>query len=216
MHSNIEPVPLYPINVKIMKIVIFDDHQFVIDAVVDFFKDKPDMEIVGTSTVSEGVVNILEANPDVDILISDVLTDEEIGLTLFENVQAMGHQAKIVVYSSIMSDFVKQFLFDYGVVAIVNKRESLEQLWETVRLAYENTKRVKSSQTSAEPPQLTQKEKDIARYLAKGLAAKEIAVLTDSSPNTINNQKNHMMEKFNCANSTELILKLIQMGYIKM
>ena len=199
-----------------MKIVIFDDHQFVIDAVVDFFKDKPDMEIVGTSTISEGVVNILEANPDVDILISDVLTDEEIGLTLFENVQTMGHQAKIVVYSSIMSDFVKQFLFDYGVVAIVNKRESLDQLWETVRLAYENTKRVKSNDALAEPPQLTQKEKDIARYLAKGLAAKEIAVLTDSSPNTINNQKNHMMEKFNCANSTELILKLIQMGYIKM
>lgn len=198
-----------------MKIVIFDDHQFVIDSVVNHFKDKPEVEIIGTSTVSQGVLNIMTANPDVDILVSDVLTDEELGLSMFENLQHQGHRAKIVVYSSIMSDFVKQFLYDYGVVAIVNKRESLDQLWETVRLAYENTKRQARPNTTAEPPQLTPKEKEIARYLAKGLAAKEIAVLTDSSPNTINNQKNHMIEKFDCANSTELILKLIQLGYLK-
>lgn len=63
---------------------------------------------------------------------------------------------------------------------------------------------------------LTHREKEIVKYLAKGLAAKEIAVLTETAVNTINNQKKHLLAKFDCINTTELVSKLTQMGYIKL
>ena len=63
---------------------------------------------------------------------------------------------------------------------------------------------------------LTPKEKDIVRYLARGMSAKEIAALTQSAVNTINNQKNHLLAKFECMNTTELISKLTLMGYMKL
>jgi DNA-binding CsgD family transcriptional regulator len=63
---------------------------------------------------------------------------------------------------------------------------------------------------------LSPKEKEIVRYMARGMAAKEIAVLTGSAVNTINNQKNHLLAKFECMNSTELVSKLMQMGYMKL
>ncbi|MBL0191897.1 MAG: response regulator transcription factor, partial [Saprospiraceae bacterium] len=61
-------------------------------------------------------------------------------------------------------------------------------------------------------PKLTKREKEISQLMAKGLAAKEIADILGSSPNTINNQKNRLLEKFECTNSTELVVKLAQMG----
>jgi DNA-binding CsgD family transcriptional regulator len=51
--------------------------------------------------------------------------------------------------------------------------------------------------------------------MARGMAAKEIGILTQSSVNTINNQKNHLLAKFGCMNGAELVSKLTQMGYLK-
>lgn len=198
-----------------MKIVLFDDHQFVIDSIAQFLAQKTDVEIVGTATRKAAAMDILCAN-EVDILISDVLTDEEIGLGLFEEINAKKLPIKVIVYSSITSEFVKEFLYEYGVVAFLNKKESLAQLWETVQLVDLNKHYKVSIFEHEKPPKLTAKEQEIAKFLAKGLAAKEIAVLTDSSVNTINNQKNNLLAKFHCTNSTELALKLIQMGYLRL
>jgi DNA-binding CsgD family transcriptional regulator len=48
------------------------------------------------------------------------------------------------------------------------------------------------------------------------MSAKEIAALTQTAVNTINNQKNHLLAKFECMNTTELISKLTLMGYMKL
>lgn len=196
-----------------MKLAIFDDHQFVIDSLVSFLKDKTEVEIVGTAKNKREVLELL-SNKDVDILISDILTEEEIGLSLFEEIQKKGFATKVIVFTNITSEFIKDYLFDYGVVAFLNKKESLEDLWETIKLVYQNIKYHPQPSNNL-PPSLTTKEKEIVGYLAKGLAAKEIAILTNTSVNTINNQKNHLIEKFNCTNSTELAIKLIHMGYLK-
>lgn len=198
-----------------MKIVLFDDHQFVIDSIAQFLSQKAEVEIVGTATRKNAVLDILCTN-EVDILISDVLTDEEVGLGLFEEIKAKKLPTKVIVYSSITSEFVKEFLYEYGVVAFLNKKESLAQLWETIQLVDLNKQYKIKVAGFTKPPKLTSKEQEIAKYLAKGLAAKEIAVLTDSAVSTINNQKNNLLAKFDCTNSTELALKLIQMGYLKL
>jgi DNA-binding NarL/FixJ family response regulator len=56
----------------------------------------------------------------------------------------------------------------------------------------------------------------ILPIVARGMSAKEIAALTNSVVNTINNQKNHLLAKFEYMNTTELISKLTLMGYIKL
>jgi DNA-binding NarL/FixJ family response regulator len=110
---------------------------------------------------------------------------------------------------------VHNFLYEYGVVGIVNKSKGLEELWQLVEVAYLTTEYKKNS-SDEPPPMLTPKEKEIVRYLARGLTAKEIAALTQSAFNTINNQKNHLLAKFECMNATELMSRLTMMGYMKL
>lgn len=197
-----------------MKIALFDDHPIILEALHHFFSRKKAVEIVGSVTQKSDVIPLLESKA-VDILISDVLTDEALGLELFEEIQAKKLNTKVIVYSSLQSELVHHFLYEYGVVAIVNKAKGLDDLWQAVEAAYRTTAHQEKT-TGAPPPSLTAKEKEIIQYIVRGLAAKEIAELTQSSVNTINNQKNHLLVKFECANTAELVSRLTQLGYINL
>jgi DNA-binding NarL/FixJ family response regulator len=197
-----------------MKIALFDDHPIILDGLDQYFSRKEGVEVIGKVSNRTEVIHLLENN-EVDILVSDVMTDEELGLELFEEIQKKEFATKVIVYSSLHGDLVNHFLYEYGVVGIVNKSKGLDELWQLVELAYLTTE-YKKKKSDEPPPVLTPKEKEITKYLARGLAAKEIAVLTGTAVNTINNQKNHLLAKFECMNTTELISKLMMMGYMKM
>jgi DNA-binding NarL/FixJ family response regulator len=197
-----------------MKIALFDDHPIILDGLKSYFSQKEGVEVVCMASKKADVLALLKAN-EIDVLVSDVMTDEELGLELFEEIQTMNLATKVIVYSSLHGDLVHNFLYEYGVVAIVNKSKGLEELWQLVELAYLTTEYKKKSSDSS-PPSLTPKEKEITKFLARGMAAKEIALLTNSAVNTVNNQKNHLLAKFDCMNTTELISKLTLMGYMKL
>ena len=198
-----------------MTIALFDDHPIILDGLSNFFSKKAGVKVVGTATRKADVITLLAAQ-EIDILVSDVITDEELGLELFEEIQRRAFTTKVIVYSSLQGELVHNFLYEYGVVGIVNKSKGLEELWQLVELAYLTTEYKKKNTNNTPPPMLTPKEKDIVRYLARGMSAKEIAALTQTAVNTINNQKNHLLAKFECMNTTELISKLTLMGYMKL
>ena len=197
-----------------MKIVLYDDHPIILDGLSSYFSRKEAVEVVGKATRKAEVLALLQSD-EIDILVSDVITDEELGLELFEEIQAMQLRTKVIVYSSLHGDLVHNFLYEYGVVGIVNKSKGLEELWQLMELAFLTTEYKKKSSDSP-PPTLTPKEKEIAKFLTRGLVAKEIATLTGTSVHTINNQKNHLLAKFDCMNTTELMSKLTLMGYLKL
>jgi DNA-binding NarL/FixJ family response regulator len=191
------------------RVVIFDDHPSVVDALVRFFVDIKRIDVVGQFTEMSSLLSFLENQP-VDFLISDVLTDEEIGLTVFETLAAKYKDIKVIAYTSIKSDFVHNELKNLGVIAVINKKEKPEVILDFI-FNYEIAPKKRNQFSSY---RLTPKEREIAKYLAQGLAAKEIAHFTKTSINTIHNQKNSLLEKFDCVNTTGLVMKLTKLGLI--
>lgn len=194
-----------------MNILIYDDHNFVTEAIAQYITQHTDEHIVDRCHTVVDVKNSLRYN-EVDILISDVLSDEDAGFSLFEYVVKKYPHIKIIIYSSISNKFIIQSLLDMGVSEVVSKKETIENLWFIIQknLALHVTK----TKNTSLPPKLTNREKEIVLHLAKGLSAKEIADTLGSSPSTINNQKNTLLEKYDCLNSTELVVKLSQLGLI--
>ena len=121
-----------------MKIVLFDDHPIILDGLGNYFSQKEGVEVIGKAALKAEVIHLLENN-EVDILVSDVMTDEELGLELFEEIQQKNFPTKVIVYSSLQGELVHNFLYEYGVVGIVNKNKGLDELWQLVELAYLTT-----------------------------------------------------------------------------
>lgn len=195
-----------------MKLLIFDDHRVITDAIASYAKANSDVEIIAQC---HRIVEVKKAFDKTipDIVISDILTDEDEGFALFEYILRRNKKVKIVAYSCVSNDFIIQSLLQMGVSAFINKRETLATLWQKVEDVYQN-KDNENVRNLQKIKNLTAKEKKIVMMLTQGFAAKEIASELNSSVNTINNQKNSLLLKFNCNNSTELIIKLSQMGLI--
>ena len=192
-------------------IILFDDHEIILDSLKRYFDEIDDVCISASFTEPEKLLNYLESEHQIDYIITDVLTDDEIGLSLFENLHQNYPHIKLIAFTSITSEFVKDELKKYNVISVVSKKEKPDVILEIIRNYDAKTK---SNKTYKSAYFLTPKEKEIAHYLVKGLAAKEIASLTNSAVSTINNQKNTLLEKFECVNSTELIVKLTQLGLL--
>ncbi|MBK9743621.1 MAG: hypothetical protein IPO94_11970 [Saprospiraceae bacterium] len=98
--------------------------------------------------------------------------------------------------------------------AFVSKRSDFENLYhKNHRSQFENPRYKPYCKVSL--LKLLIKKRDIIQLLKEGKSAKEISEITNTSINTINNQKCHLIEKFSCANTNELLLKLISMGYLE-
>lgn len=197
---------------KKIRLAIFDDHPAIIDSIVRHFSEKKEIELIAHFSVSCDLLDFLEKE-EVDFLILDVLTCEEIGLSLFETVYTKYKNTKVIAFTSIKSEFLCTELYNYGVISILNKREPMEKLSDLI-LNFSDTNHLNKNRVENKKLCLTPKEKVIAKHLAQGLLAKEIADITHSSVNTIQNQKNSLLEKFECGNTTELVYKLTQVGLI--
>jgi DNA-binding NarL/FixJ family response regulator len=194
-----------------MHILIYDDHNFVTEAIAAYIRQQIDTCVIYKCHTVDEVIQNLEMH-DVDFIVSDVLSDEDAGFTIFEHLTKNYPDIKVVAYTSITNPFITQSLFDMGVSAVVNKKTSIASLWEQIQKIVLDSK-IKTKNVVPNM-YLTKREKEIATLLTKGFSAKEISDAIGSSQNTINNQKNAMLEKFDCVNSTELIVKLSQMGLL--
>ncbi|MFZ1750483.1 MAG: response regulator transcription factor [Saprospiraceae bacterium] len=192
------------------KIALFDDHPIIVEALNLYFGKINQIKILGSYSDSDDLLVCMQDN-EIDFLIADIITEQEMGLHLFEIISTKYPKTKVITYSSVTSDIVLDELQKYGVIASIHKTQHPEVIFDCIKqYSFRKTNKIPEPKSY----RLSPKEKEIARFLVKGLAAKEIASLTNTAVNTINNQKNTLLEKFECANSTELIVKLTQLGLL--
>lgn len=200
-----------------MNIIIFDDHHAIIDTLRKYFENVPECQILGSFTKGTDMLNFLTHNT-VDIIITDLLSDEELGIDLIFMLRKKAPDSLIVVYSAITLDFIKSSCIEAGADLCVSKTKQVDILYQSIitLLCEQNIEHeipiIKKSYNLT----LTQKEKIIIEYMVSGMSSPEIADKLGLSHNTINNQKNHMIKKFACNNSTELVAKMFRYGFLKL
>jgi len=114
-----------------IRILLYDDHSFVTEAITKHIYDYTNAQVVDQCHTINDVRMSLRKN-DVDILISDVLSDENAGLTLFEHVTQKYPKISIIVYTSVSNKFIIHSLLKMGIAEVVNKKESITVLIATI------------------------------------------------------------------------------------
>jgi DNA-binding NarL/FixJ family response regulator len=202
---------------KYMNIIIFDDHQTIIDTLSVYFKNAKNYKVVGTFTKSKDILNFVKKNT-ADVIISDLLTDEELGTDLISMLRKNAPESIIIVYSAVTLDFIKESCVEAGADLCISKTDHIDTLHQGIQDILE-ARSIETEIPIKKKPfnmSLTLKERIIIDCMTKGMSSPEIAEKLGLSHNTINNQKNHMIKKFGCNSSTELVAKLFRQGFLKM
>jgi two-component system response regulator NreC len=202
-----------------IKVVLADDHQLILDGISYFLDSEPDIEVIACCINGKEVLEILPLQK-VDVLLLDLDMPKMNGLQCAEEVQKKFPEVKIAILTMHQEKALIQKFIELGVKGYFLKTIAKEELVHAVKSIAEGkdyfpadvTKALLKRQNivpdihqSALLSELTEREIEIIRLVSQGLSNKEIAKKIFISPRTADTHRTNIMRKLDLHNVAEIV-----------
>jgi DNA-binding NarL/FixJ family response regulator len=212
-----------------LRVMVVDDHQMVVQALVVALSREPDIEIVATaSSVAEALEAVSDAKPDV--LLIDYYLPDGTGVDAVRGLEDTA--VKTVFLSSDRSDGAVLAALEAGACGYLVKSEPLDQLVAAVRRAGEGEILLQPGELSAllgrqreqqrrEAEQqrvvatLTGREREILRFMAQGLDNRAIAEHLHLALTTVRWYVQVILEKLEVHSKLGAVARAAELGLIE-
>lgn len=215
----------------VIKTILADDHQVVLDGLQSVLEDETDILILATaSSGSEVEQQVSKQKPDVLVLdysFRDQKDGSSIsGLEIAENVIAKYPDIQILMLTMHDgSDKIVQCI-EAGVQGYMLKSEPNFDIAKAIRemalhghyfspeIASQLAHKISNYRQNR--IDLTTREQEVLEALFKGNSTQEIADLLFISPNTVETHRKNLMSKFEARNAVHLVYLAQQKGFISL
>jgi DNA-binding NarL/FixJ family response regulator len=212
-----------------IRVLIADDHALVRDGVKALLTTASDLEVVAEAgDGAEAVERARASHPDVILL--DIAMPGLGGLEAVPLIQRAVPGAKILILTQYEhADYVRRFV-RLGVSGYVLKKAAGAELISAIRAAHRGglvldpaiAREVLKDPDTGSPEAtddpyeaLTDRERQVLKLVAEGRSNKEIATLLDISVKTAMTHREHVMQKLDLHNRTDLTRFAIRRGIIQ-
>ena len=203
---------------KPIKILVVDDHPFLREGIAAAVNGQPDMILAGEATTgSEAVERYRQLVPDV------VLMDLNLpGMSGIDAMQAILQEypaARIVVLTAYRGDVQALRAFRAGAAGYLLKNMLRKELLDTIRIVSTGRKRI-PDEIAAElgrhslDDELTERELEVLRKVAKGTPNKLIAAELELAEPTVKSHLKNIFQKLGANDRTHAVTIAISRGYI--
>ncbi|WP_054955325.1 response regulator transcription factor [Paenibacillus dakarensis] len=213
-----------------IRLLIVDDHAVVRSGLKFLLGGKQNIQVVGEAADGDEAIRLAEElKPDV-VLMDLSMPHGKDGMTATEEIKQLHPDIYILVLT--MHDD-EQYLFraiqagasgyilknaphEELLTAILNVAEGNAYLTPlaTKRLMGQYIDRVKNGESSDEFESLSEREKEVLSWTAKGYANKEVAEKLNISVKTVESHKSNLMEKLSLKSRPDLIKYAMQKGLL--
>jgi DNA-binding NarL/FixJ family response regulator len=211
-----------------IRIIIAEDHDVSLFGLVTLFKNKSDIEIVGTAKNGMEVLQILESKKT-DIVITDISMPGMDGIELTEQLRNDYPAIKVIVFTMYLENWFIEQLIKHGAKGFVAKNSKLNELIHAVYHVYEgnnyycpqfkskygfNVAEKKEVTLENQLDSLNSYEKKIMNMYADNLTKIKISELLNINAKTFETFMANIMLKLNAANEKEIIQIAKKQKYI--
>jgi two-component system, NarL family, response regulator NreC len=211
-----------------IRVIIADDHAILREGVRALLALTDDIEVVGEASDGRAAVDVAQ-KLDPDVVLMDIAMPGLGGLEAALEMKRLGIRARVLVLSQYEDREYVRRLLKAGVAGYVLKKSAGSELANAVRAVQRGglvldpevarTAMEDSGPTApadADPYEaLTDREKQVLKLVAEGLANKEVAEALGISVKTAMTHREHVMEKLGLHNRTELMRFAIKKGVIR-
>ncbi|MGV3771674.1 MAG: response regulator transcription factor [Verrucomicrobiales bacterium] len=206
----------------VLKVALADDHALVRAGIRSLLEALEWVEVVGEANDGrEALALIAEKQPNIALL--DISMPGLNGLETAAQVTSEFPQTKIIILSMHASEQYVARALRAGVSGYLLKdaaREELDLALRTVRAGQvylssslsKNVLKIYLKQTEAAEFELTSRQRQILQLLAESKNSKEIALVLDVSPKTIEAHRAQIMERLGIHDLPGLVRYAIQQG----
>jgi DNA-binding NarL/FixJ family response regulator len=204
--------------------MLVDDHPIVRQGLANLIEDEKDLTVCAQVESAEGALAAMEtARPDVIVI--DVALGERSGLELVKDVRARWPEMPMLVLSMHDELLYAERALRAGAKGYVMKQEATEKVMEGIRKVldgelYVSDRMAARLMTQAvhdrgAPPanplsRLSDRELEVFTMIGHGLGTREIAQRLILSIKTVEAHREHIKEKLNLKNGTELMRFAVQ------
>jgi len=213
-----------------IRLLLVDDHLVVRSGLRMLLSGESDVEIVGEAgTAREALAAVRELKPN--IVLMDIGLPDKSGIEATSEIKRL-HPDVAVVALTIHEDEEYFFkMLEAGANGYVPKRAAPEELLTAIRAAatgevylYPSLAKLlvkdflaqqRASGEAAGVDGLTDREREILKYLADGASNEEISEVLVISPKTVARHRENIMRKLNLHSRADMVRYAIRKGIIK-
>ena len=201
-----------------IKVLIVDDHPVVRAGLTSMLGTQPNLEVIGSASTGEEALDMVRRG-DPDVLLLDLRMPGMNGVDTLGALAKTGSSSRVIILTSFETDEDIYRAFQAGAQGYLLKNTSLREMVEAITMVQAGRRYVPGHIASRLAERmmrtnLTVRELEILKMLAKGPTNKEIAQALGISDNTVRNHVNSIIEKLEVSDRTEAATTAIQRGLI--
>jgi len=210
-----------------ISILIVDDHEVVRNGIRSYLETIKDFEVVGEADSGETAVKMVsELIPDIVLL--DLIMPGMDGVETTRQIKKVTPRTQVVVLTSYHEDVHIFPALKAGAISYILKDMKMEKLVDALQRAVRHevtlhplvAERVLENirgDNSDEPAlftELTERELDVLRLIAKGMTNSQIAETLVISENTVKGHVSNILSKLHLADRTQVAVYAWQSGIV--
>lgn len=196
--------------------VVADDHPAVLEAVAEYLVQAGVSVLARARDGEEALEKIEQRKPQVALV--DVRMPRLGGIELARRLKRSAPETSVLLYTGYGDRALLTEALDAGVQGFVLKEAPMDDLLRAVRSVAAGTTYVDpvlagtlaASSVGSKMPQLTQRERDVLRLLADGLANEEIGKRLFISAETVRTHVRKAMEKLDADTRTQAVARALR------
>ena len=196
-----------------INILVIDDHQLFREAIVTKLEQEEAFNVIGQlDNAVDALIFAKQHNPD--IILMDINLEGMDGLEATKLLKSAEIECKVIILSMHSDDHHIGMALSLGVWGYIRKQEAFDDLITAIRHVYVN-KRYYSPSLNIDPKlhrpkkavegvQLSDREREIVIFVAKGLSNSDIAKLVNLSKRTVETHRLKINRKLGTGNVADL------------
>ena len=203
-----------------IRILAADDHALLRHGIASLVNAQPDMELVAqAATGREAVEQFRRHHPDVTLM--DLQMPDMSGIEAMIGIRSEFPDARIIVLTTYAGDVQVIRALRAGARGYLLKGSVHTDLVETIRAVHAGRKRV-PGEIAAElaehtgDDELTSREMDVLRLIARGNANKEIGAQLSIAEETVKSHVGSILDKLRARDRTHAVTIGLQRGIIQL
>ncbi len=205
---------------KVISVIIVDDHPLVLNGFEFILKNSADIILLGTFTSSADALAFLQTQP-VDIALVDINMPGMNGIDTTSIIKKDHPNTQVIAISNLNEGSIALRMLQAGALGYLLKNVSAEDLIQGIHsvhrgeqvLSHEMSFILKGNQQDS-VPKITEREREVLKWMAQGYTTPKIAELMFISPLTVESHRRNLLQKFSVSNSASLIHKATEMKFI--
>jgi two-component system, NarL family, response regulator NreC len=209
-----------------IKVLVVDDHPILRFGLRRTIDQHPNFTVVGeASTGAEALKLVAKLAPD--LITMDVLLPDVNGIELTRQILAVLPSVKIVVFSSDATRSRVNEALQAGACGYIWKLSAAQEIIRAIEMVMtgrlylspevsadilEDYRKCLAGQSEPSKPFLSDREKQLLRFVAEGRRNKEIAAQLALSIKSIEAYRSRLIKKLGCSSTAELVRYAVREG----